>query len=125
MARTTATEVKAIMDNCTLSDTIIDAYITAANAVVTDVLGDDTDIGSTLLDEIEKWYSAHLVASTTHRQTAEEQLGDAKVKYAGQYGKGLEFTSYGQVVLQLDTTGKMSALGKRGAKIRAINQFDD
>ena len=125
MARVTATEVKAIMDNCTLSDSIVDAYITASNAVVTDVLGNDTDIGETLLEEVEKWYAAHLVACTTHRNAMQEKLGDAAVTYAGQFGKGLDATPYGQVVKQLDITGKMGQLGKRLAKLRSTPQFDD
>lgn len=126
MARVTASEVKTVMDNCTLSDTIVDNYITAANAVVTDILGDDTDIGATLLEEVEKFYTAHLIARTTHRVATEEQLGDARVKYTGQYGQGLDSTPYGQIVKELDTTGKMAgSLGKARAKLRALQQFDD
>lgn len=123
--RVTASEVKEIMDNCTVDDTVVEAIIDAANAVVTEILGSDTDIGDTLITEIEKWYSAHLIACTTHRNVTEEQLGDARVKYAGQFGKGLESTPYGQVVLQLDITGKMGNLGKRIARLRAITSFDD
>ena len=123
--RVTASEVKEIMDNCTVDDDVVDSIIIAANAVVTEMLGDDTDIGDTLITEIEKWYAAHMIASTTHRNAVEEQLGDAKVKYAGQFGVGLNSTPYGQMVLQLDITGKMGQLGKRIARIRAITSFED
>ena len=124
MALTTATEVKAIMDNCALSDSIVDSYITASNALVDKILGDDTDIGSTLLTEVEKWYAAHMIASTTHRNAVEEKLGDASVKYAGEFREGLNSTPYGQMVLQLDITGKMGDVGKRRGRIRAITSFD-
>jgi hypothetical protein len=124
-ARVTASEVKEIMDNCTLSDTIVDVYITGANALVTAILGDDTTISSTLLMEVERWYAAHMIASTTHRSAVSEKLGDASVKYADTFREGLMSTPYGQMVLQLDTTGKMGAVGMRRATIRAVDSFDD
>ena len=69
MARTTATEVKQIMDNCDLDDAIVDVYIVGANALVTSILGDDSTIGATLLSEVEKWMTAHMIASTRWRTT--------------------------------------------------------
>ena len=125
MARVTATEVKAIMDNCTLADGIVDNYITPANALVTEILGDDTDMTDTLLEEIEKNLAAHFIAMTLHRTTQEEEVGDARVKFTGYWGKKLESTPYGHIVLVLDFTGKMLKAGKGGAMIKAIESFDD
>lgn len=118
--RTTAAEVKEIMDNCTLSDTIVDSYITAASALVDYVYEDDSEMPTTLLEEVERWYTAHMIASTTHRTTISEKLGDASVQYSGQFRAGLQSTPYGQMVLQLDITGRMGDVGKRRARIRAI-----
>ena len=124
MARVTATEVKEIMDNCTVSDPIVETMIGAATEVVDQAFANDTTIGTTLLKEIERWFTAHMLASTLHRQASEEKLDDAAVKYTGQWGKNLESTSYGQMVLTLDTSGKMAKLGKRSASTFAIPSFD-
>lgn len=124
MARVTAEEVKEIMDNCTISDSIVETFIEAGTIVITNIFEDDTDIGSTQLKEIERWFVAHMLASTLCRTTDTEKLGDASVKYTGQWGKNLDLTPYGQMVKQLDTSGKMSQLGKQIARIRAITSFD-
>lgn len=124
MARTTATEVKEIMDNCTLDGTIVDVYIVAANALVTKILGDDITIGDVLLEEIERWFTAHMIASTRWRTTTKEKVGDASVEYTGEFKQNLSSTSYGQMVMQLDITGKMGNIGKKAASIYAVTSFE-
>ena len=124
--RTTHDEVLEIMDSdCSVSHAVVDRLIIAASAVVDQVFENDTDIGTTLLEEIECWLTAHMIASTLYRTTSEEKVGDATAKYTGQWGKKLESTPYGQMVLTLDTTGKMAKLGKAAASIFAIPSFED
>ena len=122
--RTTVSEVRQIMDGMTsseVSDADVTAFLTAANALVTKIIGDDGDLGSTLKEEIERYLTAHFIASTRFRTATEEKVGDVWARYTGKFGMNLESTPYGQVVLQLDFTGKMgAAVGKRGASIRAI-----
>ncbi len=122
--RTTHDEVLTIMPDCTVAHATIDTLIIAASAVVDEVFEDDTTIGDTLKEEIEKWLTAHMIASTLWRTTSEEKLGDATVKYTGSWGTGLNSTPYGQMVLTLDFTGKMSKMGKSAASIYAIKSFD-
>ena len=122
--RTTATEVKAIMDNCTVSDAIVTTLINSANAIVTQVFSNDTTIGDVLLEEIERWLTAHMLASSLSRTASEEKLGDATVKYTGKWGTKLESTPYGQMCLTLDFTGKMGQLGKQAASIFAVPEFE-
>jgi len=127
MGRTTAAEVRLIMDNLTtdvMSDTDVDSYILGANALVTKILGTDTTIGSVLLEDIERWFTAHMIACTRHRTTTEEKLGDAAVKYTGVFKEQLSSTPYGQMVLQLDTTGKMGLIGKKAASTKAVTSFE-
>jgi len=125
MARTTAAEVKAIMDNCTVDDDVVDVFIVSANALVTEVLGDDSDIGATLMEQIECWFTAHMLASTLHRTTKSEKIGEVAVTYTGEFKEKLSSTPYGQVVMQLDFTGKMANIGKKRASIYAIRSSDD
>lgn len=121
--RTTATEVKQIIDT-DLSDTIVEAYISAANYTVTEVLGSDTTLADGHKTEIERWLTAHLIAATREQQAIEEGAGGAKIKYQGVTGKGLEGTMYGQQVLAMDATGKMRKLSGRAASVTAITSFD-
>jgi hypothetical protein len=120
--RVSATEVKEIMDNCTVGDTIVGTFITGANGIVNAVF-DTTDI--TVYKEIERWLTAHMLASTLARTTSEEKIGDASVKYTGKWGSKLESTPYGQMVLLLDTSGKMANAGKMAASIFAIPEFEE
>jgi len=124
MARVSAVEVKEIMDNCTVIDAVVDTFIDASTALI-DKIYADTLITDTLLKEIERWLTAHMLASTLARTTSEEKLGDASVKYTGQWGKKLESTPYGQMVLILDPTGLMANAGKMAATITAVNEFDE
>jgi len=127
MARTTAAEVRQIMDNLTtsaMSSTDVDSYILGANALVTKILGDDSTIGAVLLEDIERWFTAHMIACTRHRTTTEEKVGEAAVKFTGQFKENLSSTPYGQMVLQLDITGKMANIGKKVASIYAVKSFD-
>jgi hypothetical protein len=122
--RVTATEVKEIMDNCTVTDPKVDAFILAANDLINRVFSGVTSLSATSLKEIERWLTAHLIASTVFRQTSDEKLGEAAVKYTGKWGENLASTSYGQMVLMLDTTGKLASVGKQEAFMRAVKSFE-
>ena len=124
MARVTAAEVKAILDKSKLTNTEIDVFITSANVLVTQALGSST-LGASVLKEIERWMAAHMIASSRERVAKNEEAGGAKINYSGQFGRGLHSTPYGQMVLTLDTTGAMAALGGKAEKLQAIKEFDD
>ena len=119
--RVTATEVKSIMDGCTTADTVVETLIKGASETVNSIFN-TTDL--TLYKEIERWLTAHMLASTLARTTSEEKIGDASAKYTGKWGSKLESTPYGQMVLILDTTGKMANAGKMEASIYAVKGFD-
>jgi hypothetical protein len=55
---------------------------------------------------------------------AEEQLGDARIKYTGQWGKGFESTPYGQLLLAMDPSGLIAKSGLKVASVYAIKSFD-
>jgi len=123
MARTTASEVKKIIDT-DLDTSVVDVYISSASEVVTNVLGSDTSLSDTLKKNIEMWLAAHLIASTREQQIQKAGAGGANVTYQGVTGKGLEATLYGQQVLAMDTTGKMAAtMAKQKASLIAITSF--
>ena len=121
MARVSADEVREIITTALL-DPAIDAYIAIANPMVTNTV--TCGLAASILKEIERWLTAHMIAITNDRTTTEEKLGEATVKYAGVYGEGLKGTSYGQMVLLLDTCGSFANLGKKSASIKSITSFE-
>ena len=123
--RVTHDEVKDIMDNCTTADAIVTVFITSANALINRVFVNDATMSEDMLTEIEKWLAAHLISSTVFRIASEEKLGDASLKYTGEWGKKLESTPYGQMVLLLDASGLLANAGKTAASIYAVNEFDE
>ena len=122
--RVTAAEVVEIMDNCTLSTTIIDKYIIGANAWINNILSTDTTLSDILMEHLELWFTAHMLSVSTCRTASKEKLGEASVEYTGKWGMKLNSTSYGQMVLTLDTTGLLAIAGKASASIYAITSFD-
>lgn len=122
MARTTAAEVKEIIKT-SLTEAEVTPYVTSANVLVTQALG-SSGLGTAVLQEIERWVAAHMIAVTKTRQATDEKAGTASVKYSGQYGANLSSTSYGQMALTLDTTGTLAALGGKAAFVYAVPSFD-
>jgi len=120
MARVTAAEVKEILDT-TLTDARVDAFIIAASAAVDEMLG-NSNLGATLLKEIERWLAAHYIVATIERQATHEKAGPVEQRFADVFGQYLLSTTYGQTAAQLDTTGTLSNAGKKVPNLKAINE---
>lgn len=122
--RTTAAEVQEIMDT-ELTEAQITPYVSSANVFVTDALSSKS-LGDDLLEEIERWVAAHMIAVTRERMALKEEAGGAKVEYTGVYGDGLNSTSYGQMAVALDTSGTLAAMSRKKieASIVAITSFE-
>ena len=103
--------------------TIIDVFIISANGVVTEAMR-GSNAGDTLLEELERWFTAHMLASTLCRTTTNEKIGEVAVKYTGLFRENLSSTPYGQMVMQLDFTGNMANIGKKKASMYAIKSFN-
>lgn len=120
--RTTKTAVKAIIDT-TLEDHEIDAFIAQSNSIVTRVTSNE-NLSTTLLKDLETWLTAHLMAISKERQPLEERVGDIWLVYQESPSGFLQSTTYGQMVLFLDTSGAFQKTAMKKATIRAIKQTD-
>ena len=117
MARVTPSEVEDIFEN---SDSIdLNPHITAANLIVTNVLGNEGLSAETLI-EIERWLAAHFACARLPMEDS-MRMGDASIKIQGAFGKYLDSTSYGQRVLLLDTSGRLASSRKPGARFAALS----
>ena len=122
MARVTPAEVKLILPDSELTDAVITAFITSANNLVNAVLTEY--LSETMLTEVEKWLTAHMITSTVERMATREGAGGAEIFYTGKYGQNLTSTPFGQMVLSLDPSGRMAALGGKTVSMIAIPNFD-
>ena len=126
MGRTTISDVKDILDNTGLSDSVIGAYVSDANVFVTAHLTGE-GLSDAIMKLIEKWICGHMITMTRERVGKEEGAGGAYIKYIGSWGQGLMSTSYGQMAVELDSSDTLLKLaqGKKEASIRAVESFDD
>ena len=123
--RTTTDLVTNILDETTLDEDVIEAYINSANVFVTAYLG-TKGLSDDLLANIEMWLAAHMIVVTRERAIKEAGAGGAYVKYAGEWGEGLLGSTYGQIAVNLDTTGTLINLAKQksSAWSKAVPNFD-
>ena len=95
----------------TLTESQLEAFINAANLLVTAKLS-SSGLSDDILFEIKRWLSAHFV-SAREKITTSESMGGASDSYAIQVGLGLNGSFYGQQVKLLDTTGILAGLDER------------
>lgn len=119
MARTSVSEVKNIIPT-NLSDSEIQSYIDTATALVDASLAGK--LSDTILEQIEKWLTAHLISTTRLRQLKSGKAGPASAEYFGKDGMGLNSSTYGQQAIFLDSTGTLArqSEGKPSAKLEAL-----
>jgi hypothetical protein len=116
--RTDDTEVQKIIALNVLTDTT--SFIDTANLLVNENLG-TSGLSDARLTEIEKYLAAHLVAlHPDERQLTEQKIGEATDKYTGAFGKQLDATQYGQMVMLLDTTGTFRGYSNKITSIQTI-----
>ena len=123
MARTTATQVKDIIEtdpSIIAVDADLDPFILVANELVTEVCtgtnGPTTAYTATRLELIERWLAAHFYAIRDPRATSES--AGVSASYESAVDLGMSLTRYGQQARLLDTNGGLSRLDaqiKRGA----------
>jgi hypothetical protein len=119
MPRTTDAAVKEIIE--TGLNTM--PFIMAASTLVTAYL-ESSGLPESQLTEIERWWTAHLVTIREPRPH-QTRLGESSVTFVeGDLGKGLESSFYGQVVLQLDTSGTLAGATTEDALKRATFDVD-
>lgn len=117
--RTNATNVKAIIEvdsSIIVSDSDLDAFITTANELVTEICTGTTNgptpvYTATRLELIERWLTAHFYAIRDPRAKS-EKAGSVGVSYRGKTDLNLALTHYGQQAMMLDTNGGLSRLDK-------------
>lgn len=109
--RVTEEQVREIIP--TSSVVSIKPFIDAANALTDYVSSKDTQslLTSALLIEIEKSLAAHFYEANDP-QYKEKETGDARAIFQGEWGMGLDRTSWGQNAKTLDVTGMLASISR-------------
>lgn len=99
----------------------IDLYIAVANEIITDRL-ENKGLTDKQLERLELFLAAHLVIANRERQAVSESVDPASIQYSDIFGEGLKSTTYGQTVLQLDSTGTLQHLDKKTINLKAVKE---
>ena len=96
-----------------IATTFVDQHLVPKN------LSDD------MLYALELLLAAHYLCLLDPREN-EMELGtqEARVKFEGEFGMGLDFTRYGQQAKALDPTGVIASLGKPNASLIVMSEYD-
>lgn len=121
--RVTANEVAEIITT-SVSDSDIGACIVAANLMIDEYLANETGMSAELLKEIERWLAAHLISVSKEPQELSVRVGEAEFRRVGSFGKGLESSTYGQVVLAMDSSSKLKNLSYPKALLTVLSESD-
>lgn len=113
-------DIRAILET-DLPEADLQAYIKGATELVNHAIGSAMPVA--LKDEVIRWLSAHLVASTREQQLQSAGAGTATAVFQGKTGLGLDATQYGQQAKALDFTGQLASLGRPRAELFAIGSF--
>lgn len=109
VCRVTVAEVVTLTGTTVDVATIALMILTATSIVNENLVGVDTcSLEDCTLKLIELYLAAHLV--DMNNQVKSEKLGDGADTYGGEFGKGLEFTSWGQQAKILDKCGILASL---------------
>ena len=119
--RVVGQEVKEIIDT-DKTNIEVEPFIAASNAMIEEHLVGQ-GLGAALLKEIERWLAAHFLAIADPREDF-VWIGEARARFGGKFGLGLDFTAYGQQVKMLDTTGILANMGKPRASFAVISEYD-
>jgi len=127
MARTNATNVKAIIEvdsSIVPADSDLDPFINTANELVTELCtgtqGPSTAYSVTRLELIERWLAAHFYAIRDPRAKS-ERAGSVGVSYQEKVDLNFAVTTYGQQAMMLDTNGALARLNKgKGVGIQIL-----
>jgi len=120
MSRVSDDDVTPIIDT-----TIEPAPFIQMATVLVDEYLTGKSLSDNLLFEIERLLAAHFLCLRDPREN-EIELGtqEARVKFEGKFGLGLDFTRYGQQAKALDPTGILAEMTKPAASLLVMGEDD-
>lgn len=93
-------------------------FIKTAHVLLCNIL-DGWGIAASLMEQIEKYLSAHF-ATLTYSSVQREALGPMSRSYMLKVDLGFNATRYGQMAIQLDPTGRLENFRKKNVSMRSI-----
>lgn len=107
---TTAARVKAVI--AVDEEVDVEMFITDAHTLMANVIGTAVTDTATL-ETVERYLTAHMLASTLAPLTASEGAGPVNESYQYKLGEGLASTTHGRLAMQMDPSGKLAKWSKQ------------
>ena len=118
--RVTPNELRQIINTNISDDAVLFVHIETANRLVDDLLSGK--LSESRLKDVESYLAAHLLSMRDQDagQLTSKTIESTTAQYGGEFGLGLSMTRFGQIASVLDTTGRLSSLGKARGQFRVF-----
>lgn len=114
MALVSESEVKVLIN----TNKDVAAFIDTAHLIVTEDLA-NSGHSSDRLKQIELYLAAHFVALAEEKgNISAKKVGEASERYAMTFDRGFAITRFGQNAIDLDTTGILRTMSRKGGNAR-------
>lgn len=110
--RTTISAVQKIIVYDTVQIPDLTPFIASASLLVDEVVAIAPSPSAGILEVVERYLTAHLVAITDPR-TASEQVRSLQQSFQYKLGMGLALTHHGSMAMLLDTSGRLARWNTR------------
>jgi len=117
-------DVKDIFET-EMSDKSLAKFITTAHIVVQNNIVPKNVLSEEELKQVELYLSAHFASALDPLPRSLEIREEFSEDYQGEWGMGLESTTYGQMALIIDRTHALKALGKKRATFKVHSEYDN
>jgi hypothetical protein len=110
MTRPVAPDDIRLLKDTALKDAELSQFATQSHVLVSETIPSGA-LSEARLTIIEQYLAAHLV-TLRDRELSSEHVGSATTSFGGQTGMHLDFTSYGEQVMWLDSSGSFAELNR-------------
>lgn len=105
--RTNTSDVRAIIDTDVDSLVIENTFLPMAANVVDEEVVANGDVSDERAALVEKQLAAHFIRVTRDRQIESFKQESTSGTFTGEFGRGYDSTTYGQMAMQLDPTDSL------------------
>ncbi|WP_436933691.1 hypothetical protein [Halovenus marina] len=102
-------DVEQVLGSTEIAD--LSPFIEAAGRMYDNLTSGNT-VDADVRDDVVTQLTAHLVATGPERQVSSAGEGGGNVSFEGETGEGLSGSTYGQMAVTLDPTGKLATSDK-------------
>jgi hypothetical protein len=108
-----------LLKDTALKDDELTQFATQAHVLVSETIPSGA-LSEARLTIIEQYLAAHLTSLRDKERTS-EHVGPATTSFGGQMAMHLDYTSYGEQVMWLDSTGSFATLNRDASAVGGVD----